>query len=85
MQISYILQNDILTSNGFVQTVTLGFEEGSVIGVFAIDYQASSSVSESDIYSVLNAEVDTGMLSDGIDYLMIRTSSLSTIEGELIS
>lgn len=75
------MENNILTFNGFVEAFTLGFEEGSIIAVFAVDYTASSPVTESDVYSALNAEVETGMLSDGIDYIGVETTSLSTIEG----
>lgn len=83
LQVTFILQSNLTTADGFVQTVTLGFEEGSVIGIFAIDYMPSSSVTEIDIYNVLNSEVETGMLTDGVDYLMV--SSLSSVEGKIFT
>ena len=83
-KITFILQNHATTVVGFIQTLTLGFKEGSVIGVFAVDYMATSPVTEDDIYSVLNAEVDTGTISDGIDTLGVMVSSLSSVEGKAI-
>ena len=82
LQLAFILQNNVITADGFVASLTLGFKEGSVIGVFAVDYMTWSSVTEIDIYNVLNAEVETGMLTDGVDYIGVDTLSLSSIESK---
>ena len=81
-QITYILANKTLVSSGFVKSTILGFVEGSVIAVFAVEYVSSSSVTESDIYTVLNEEVETGTITDGVDYVTVQTTSLSTIESK---
>ena len=70
------------TSDGFVTALTLGFKEGSVIAVFAVDYLASTTVTEQDLEDVLGAEVDTGNITDGNDVLIV--TSLSSIQGKHI-
>ena len=82
IQITFILNNNDLTRNGLIKALTLGFEEGSVIAVFAVDYSSSTNVTESAIYSVLNAEVETGMLTDGVDYISVNLTSLSSIQSK---
>ena len=81
MQIAYILESNASTQDGFVAAYTLGFKEGSVIAVFAVDYLTSSSVTEDDLSSVLSTEVATGNLTDGYDVVTVTT--LSSIEGEM--
>ena len=68
--------------DGFIESLALGFKEGSIVGVFAVDYMTWSPVTEIDIYNVLNAEVETGMLTDGVDYIGVGTTSLSSIESK---
>lgn len=62
----------------------LGFEEGSVIAVFAVEYMTTSTVTDDDIYNALYAEVATGMLTDSIDNITVDATSLSSIQSKII-